>query len=83
MACLHGMLMHGDDHDGDTHKAEDQYLRFQPVLRTGSPEKAGPQDAEQTFHASLMHNGDGMSGSFTSLLSGISGGSFTQVTPLL
>lgn len=57
MACLHGMLMHGDGHDGDTHKAEDQYLRFQPVLRTGSPEKAGPQDAEQTFHASLMHNG--------------------------
>lgn len=57
MACLHGMLMHGDNHDGDTHKAEDQYLRFQPVLRTGSPEKAGPQDAEQTFHASLMHNG--------------------------
>ncbi|XP_056005368.1 uncharacterized protein LOC125658292 [Ostrea edulis] len=58
MACLHGMLMHGDDHQGDTHKAEDQYLRFKPVLRTGSPDKAGPQDAEQTFHASMMHNGE-------------------------
>ncbi|XP_061194072.1 uncharacterized protein LOC133202297 [Saccostrea echinata] len=58
MACLHGMLMHGDDHQGDAHKAEDQYLRFQPVLRTGNPEKAGPQDAEQTFHASMMHNGE-------------------------
>jgi hypothetical protein len=52
------MLMHGDDHQGDEHKAEDQYLRFKPVLRTGSPEKAGPKDAEQTFHASMMHNGE-------------------------
>ena len=58
MACLHGMLMHGDDHEGETHKAEDQYLRFQPVLRTGSPDKAGPQDAEQAYHASIMHNGE-------------------------
>jgi len=27
MDCLHGVLMHGDDHQGEKHVAEDQYLR--------------------------------------------------------
>ncbi|CAC5402581.1 unnamed protein product [Mytilus coruscus] len=54
--CLHGVLMHGDNEVGDSHKTEDNYLKFKPVLETGPKEKSGPQDAEETFHGALMHD---------------------------
>lgn len=56
--CLHGVLMHGDESAGDSHKTEDSYLKFKPVLDTGPKEKSGPQDAESTFHGALMHGGN-------------------------
>ncbi|KAK3095035.1 hypothetical protein FSP39_009432 [Pinctada imbricata] len=61
MDCLHGILMHGDSDQGDTHKNEDNYLRFKPHLEAGKPKtQAGPQDADETFHDALMHgDGDG------------------------
>lgn len=55
LESLHGVLMHGDSDIGDSHKAEDNYIKFKPVLETGQKEAQGPKDAEETFHASLMH----------------------------
>ncbi|CAG2226258.1 unnamed protein product [Mytilus edulis] len=54
--CLHGVLMHGDNEVGDSHKTEDNYLKFKPALETGPKQKSGPQDAEETFHGALMHD---------------------------
>ena len=52
---LHGVLMHGDNDTGNSHKAEDDYVKFKPALETGPKEAQGPKDAEETFHGSLMH----------------------------
>ncbi|KAL4220079.1 hypothetical protein ACF0H5_020490 [Mactra antiquata] len=56
MDCLHGVLMHNDEKQGEEHNAEDQYLRFKAVLDTENP-RVGPQDAEEQFHGVLMHDG--------------------------
>ena len=58
MDCLHGILMHGDSNQGDSHKDEDTYIRFKSELEAGKPKaKAGPLDAEEMFHGDLMHGG--------------------------
>lgn len=54
MDCLHGVLMHNDEEQGEKHVAEDQYLRFKGVLDTANPQ-AGPLDAEAQMHGILMH----------------------------
>ncbi|XP_045199722.2 uncharacterized protein LOC123553981 [Mercenaria mercenaria] len=54
MDCLHGVLMHNDDTQGEKHTAEDQYLRYKAVLDTENPRK-GPLDAEAQMHGILMH----------------------------
>ncbi|XP_052784421.1 uncharacterized protein LOC128220184 [Mya arenaria] len=54
MDCMHGILMHGDDKQGDQHTAEDQYLRFKSQLETGKAD-IGPDSPENTFHGALMH----------------------------
>ncbi|KAL3848369.1 hypothetical protein ACJMK2_019232 [Sinanodonta woodiana] len=54
MNCLHGVLMHDDNGQGDSHVTEDQYLRFKGVMDT-QKEQAGPLDAEENLHGILMH----------------------------
>ncbi|XP_060554055.1 uncharacterized protein LOC132715094 [Ruditapes philippinarum] len=54
MDCLHGVLMHNDETQGEKHVAEDQYLRFKGVLDT-EKERDGPLDAEAQLHGILMH----------------------------
>lgn len=58
MDCLHGVMMHNDEAQGEKHKAEDQYLRFKSVLDTNNPRK-GPLDAEAQMHGVLMHGDSG------------------------
>ncbi|KAK3590633.1 hypothetical protein CHS0354_032131 [Potamilus streckersoni] len=54
MNCLHGVLMHDDNEQGDSHVTEDQYLRFKGVMDTQKVQ-AGPYDAEENLHGVLMH----------------------------
>ena len=54
MDCLHGVLMHNDETQGEKHAAEDQYLRFKGVLET-EKQRDGPLDAESQLHGILMH----------------------------
>ncbi|KAL5005324.1 hypothetical protein ScPMuIL_018780 [Solemya velum] len=54
MDCLHGILMHGDDHIGEDHAMEDTYEMMKDKLETGKKE-IGPKDAIEMFHGVLMH----------------------------
>lgn len=58
MDCLHGVLMHNDDGQGEDHKVEDQYLRFKDALDTDT-QPVGPKDAENFMHDTLMHGDSG------------------------
>ncbi|XP_033759386.1 LOW QUALITY PROTEIN: uncharacterized protein LOC117341636 [Pecten maximus] len=62
MACMHGILMHGDKVSGENHDAEDGYLKFKSNLETGAKAKVGPTDAEEMFHGALMHGDDDTNG---------------------
>ena len=57
MNCLHGVLMHNDETEGNEHKTEDQYLRFKEALETGEQPVIGTQVTEDELHKMLMHDG--------------------------
>lgn len=56
MDCLHGLLMHGDEEMGDSHRAEDTYekLQQQDIVRA-QKSASGPCKGMDCMHELLMH----------------------------
>lgn len=57
MDCLHGVLMHGDNQQGDNHGAEDVFNVLQ-AKDSARGKSSGPCEGMDCLHGVLMHNDD-------------------------
>ena len=61
MEYLHGVMMHGDDKPGDTHRSEDDFNRLQEIDKARAEAKSnkdGPCEGMDCLHGVLMHGDD-------------------------